>query len=241
MGRDHFQFKQFLVRQKQSAMRVGTDGVLLGAWLPLDNEPQKILDVGTGTGLMALMLAQRCPEATIQGVETDLEACEEARANFAASKWSERLTAIHSTFQQYARSASVKYDLMVCNPPFFSDGIKSSCNKKRMARHNDSLSHEEILDGCKSLMTPVGRLGIILPAGIFSRFQITAARRGWFEHRRTWVRPLPHKPAKRVLSLWGLQMRGSLQVDEMTLEWAHHQYSPEFKALTAEFYLDSQD
>ncbi len=241
MGRDYFQFKQFLVHQKRSAMRVGTDGVLLGAWLPVNEKPNLVLDIGTGTGLIALMLAQRCTDATIHGVEADVEAFGEARANFAASKWSRRLVAIYSTFQQYALSASVKYDMMVCNPPFFSDGVKSNCSKRRLARHNDSMSHEDILDGCSSLIAPGGRLGIVLPVGVFSGFQITAARRGWFEHRRMWVRPTPQKPAKRVVSLWGIQMSDSVQVEEMTLELAHHRYSLEFKVLTEEFYLDNQE
>jgi tRNA1Val (adenine37-N6)-methyltransferase len=240
MGRDYFQFKQFLVNQKRSAMRVGTDGVLLGAWVAMPPLPAYMLDIGTGTGLMALMLAQRCSQALIHGVEADVDAYEEACGNFAQSRWSQRLKAIHSTFQQYALSAVVKYDLIVCNPPFFSGGMKNSCSRKALARHNDALGHEAILKGSEALMARDGQLGLILPAKEYYDFQMLAARRGWFEQQRTLVRPTPQKNVKRVLSLWGLQMNEGLRVDELIVEEGFRNYSSGFRALTSEFYLEPE-
>lgn len=237
MGKSYFQFKQFGVTQKRSAMKVGTDGVLLGAWTPLEAEVETVLDVGTGTGLIALMVAQRCPKAKVYGVESDKDAFEEACLNFLASPWGSRLYAINESFQQFASDVDIKFDWIVCNPPFFLDALRSRDLKKNMARHHDALSHQSILQGSESLLKPLGQLGLILPVKEYDFFRMKAARMGWFEQNRAMVKTLPEKPVKRVLSVWALQPNHQRQQEEIVLEERHHLYTPRFKSLTSLFYL----
>ena len=128
-------------------MKVGTDGVLLGAWTPLPDQESLILDVGTGTGLIALMLAQRAPRATVHGVEFDDMSCRDARHNFEKAPWDDRLHLYETSFQDFYQTRDPRYHLIVCNPPFFSQSLHNPCHRKANARHNHALSHEELLTG----------------------------------------------------------------------------------------------
>ena len=234
-----FHFQQFSIQQSGSAMKVGTDGVLLGAWTPVSEVSGRILDVGTGTGLVALMLAQRNPLAFIDAVEIDPPSCEDARYNFNHSPWNERLTLFENSFQNFTKTTGASYSLIVCNPPFFSKSIKNSCDRKAIARHDDVLNYNELLNGCKKLLRSNGHLSLILPADGYETFRTLAARKGWFEYRRLDVKPSPGKKVKRVLSFWDLQMPdGPLSTEEMVVEITRHQYSDDFYRLTRDFYLE---
>lgn len=233
-----FQFQQFSLTQENSAMKVGTDGVLLGAWTPGGEMTTKVLDVGTGTGLVALMLAQRFRSAAIHALEVDLPSCEDARLNFEASPWKDRLTLFDDSFQSFAGSTFHNYDLIVCNPPYFSGSIKNSCRRKAAARHNHLLPQDELLDGCSKILRQNGRFSIILPFSDYEFFRVLAARKGWYEFRRLKVRPTPHKPLKRVVSLWGKELPGSSLSEELVIELTRHQYSVAFQELTGDFYLE---
>ncbi len=156
-----FEFKQFRIEQQKAAMKVGTDGVLLGAWTPIV-DAQRILDVGTGTGLIALMLAQRS-NARIDAVEIDKLASEEAEFNFAQSPWNDRLNVFNTNFQVFVNLPFVPYDLIVSNPPFFINSLKTKCAALSVARHDEMLSFDQLITGAKRLLSNTGRFCVIIP------------------------------------------------------------------------------
>ncbi|WP_232526590.1 tRNA1(Val) (adenine(37)-N6)-methyltransferase [Marinilabilia rubra] len=218
-------------------MKVGTDGVLLGSWAPLDESIKNILDIGTGTGLIALMLAQRSSEATIDAIEYDAPSAEEARGNFTNSPWSEKLNVINDTFQNFAGGINRNYGLVICNPPFFSKGIRNNCDRKANARHSDVLTQDDLISSVLNVLSEKGSFCLILPVTDYSGFKLKAARQGLFEHSRLSVKPTPQKPVKRVLSCWKKFSPSTHEENEMVLELSRHHYTEEFKKMTKEFYL----
>ena len=156
MSNNYFSFRQFTIHQDQCAMKVGTDGVLLGAWVNVENA-QRILDVGTGTGLIALMCAQRS-ESVIDAVEVDRAASEQAAVNCSASPWKDRITVVHDSFQHFAESTAYRYDLIVSNPPFFKNSLKPKGLARSLARHDDRLSYESLLYYTVKILEPGGTL-----------------------------------------------------------------------------------
>jgi tRNA1Val (adenine37-N6)-methyltransferase len=238
MGNAVFHFKQFSVCQQKTAMKVGTDGVLLGAWVPVDGI-RTILDVGTGTGLIALMLAQRQPEAEITAIDIDTVACGEATENFNASPWDHRLTVLHTSVQDFSNTSDYKFDLLVSNPPYFSQSLQAPCDRRSKARHDDSLSIPELLSGSKRLLNETGNLALILPVSQYEKLSLAAREHGLFERRRLLVYPNPGKPAKRTLSLWGLDLQEPNLEEHLTIECGgRHQYTADYLALTRDFYLN---
>jgi len=232
-----FTFQQFKVCQENAAMKVGTDGVLLGAWTPVDHQPLRILDVGTGTGLVALMLAQRIGAGMIDALEIDEPGCVDARQNFEMSPWSDRLNLHHISFQDFSEKVAVKYDLIVSNPPFFNSGLKNPCHRKATARHSEALNQEDLLNGVLCNLADDGRFSLILPVADYEAFRGKASRAGLYESRRLLVKPTPDKPVKRVVSLWSKSFSTELVSEEMVLELSRHYYSEYYKSLTDDFYL----
>src|SRR5690606_13680219 len=162
MSNTYFQFKQFIIHQERCGMKLSTDAVILGA-LACGKSPKKILDVEAGTGVVALMLAQRYPEATVEAVELDESAFEQASDNAALSPWKDRILLIHQAFQDYARGNTKSFDLVVSNPPYFLDHIKSQDQQRNLALHNDALPFTELIDGVSKLLAPSGQFWVILP------------------------------------------------------------------------------
>lgn len=237
MGNPVFHFKQFSVCQNKSAMKVGTDGVLLGAWVPVDGI-RTILDVGTGTGLIALMLAQRQPQAAITAIDIDTVACGEATENFNASPWDHRLTVLHTSVQDFSNTSDYKFDLLVSNPPYFSRSLQAPCDRRSKARHDESLSISELLSCSRRLIHETGHLALILPVSQHEKLSLAAREHGLYETRRLLVYPHHGKPAKRTLSLWGLDLQEPIVEEHLTIECGgRHQYTSEYLALTREFYL----
>lgn len=156
-----FRFKQFIVHDDHCGLKVGTDAVLLGTE-PITIRPKRVLDIGTGSGVVALMMAQRFPEADVTGIDILPEAVQEAGDNFAASPFADRLHAVHASLQAFA-SEPQHFDLIVCNPPYFVDSLKNPDNARRIARHTDTLSFSELLVGVQQLLTPDGVFLVILP------------------------------------------------------------------------------
>jgi tRNA1Val (adenine37-N6)-methyltransferase len=232
-----FQFQQFRIEQKNVAMKVGTDGVLLGAWTPVNDQINQVLDVGTGTGLVALMLAQRCPKAYIDAVEIDTSSARDAQKNFKNSPWSKRLHIENISFQKFFQQSQLNYDLIVCNPPFFSNCIRNKSNRKAAARHNDSLKQDDLIDGTLKLLSAKGALSVILPTSDYESFRMKIARFSMYEHCRLLVKPTPSKPVKRVIALWKKDFPHDLKSEEMVLEITRHQYSDYFRKITKDFYL----
>lgn len=228
-----FRFKQFTVRQERTAMKVGTDGVLLGAWADLERA-DAILDIGTGTGVIALMAAQRNPQALVDALEIDGEACGEAQENVERSPWKGRIRVIRGALQEFAPEK--RYGCVVCNPPFFVDSTRTPDDHRTVARHCDALSHEELAEHAERLLTPEGCLCIILPVAEANRMTEYARRVGLFPSRITYVHPTPEKAPKRILAKFIRQER-TTEEDHLVVELSRHRYSKEYTALTKEFYL----
>lgn len=232
-----FSFKQFSITQDESAMKVGTDGVLLGAWCRVDASVRRILDIGTGTGVIAIMLAQRAPEAHITGV--DIESVDEARRNAAASPWGERLSMVQSPVQEFG--AGEEFDLIVSNPPYFLDSLKCPQKERTTARHTDSLSFGELCEAVARLLSPEGRFAVVLPVNEGRKFVKTALS---FLNpvRCTEVKTTPRRGAKRVLMEFARLDASSPSADfvrdELVIGTGEHEcYTEGYKALTRDFYL----
>ena len=245
-----FRFKQFFVEDSRCAMKVGTDGVLLGAWVSeaISSQPSaiSILDVGTGSGLIALMLAQRCPEAHIDAIDIDEAAVEQARENFEKAyphPLPERrgeLCASCASLQEWNRGP---YDLIVSNPPYFQNSLKNPDEGRRTARHTDSLSYEELIRHSARLLAEDGQLALILPAEAETEIRELAAHYGLFCTRVTRVYSKENKPARRVLmefergvTGYGLPVMG-VQEDTLVLEDEKGGRSAAYSELTKDFYL----
>ena len=228
-----FEFKQFMIEQHKAAMKVGTDGVLLGAWTPVE-EACRILDVGTGTGLIALMLAQRS-DAIIDAVEIDELASEEAKYNFEQSDWSSRLQVYHSDFHLFADVPHEPYDLIVSNPPFFINSLKTKNEALSIARHNDMLSFNQLVSGARKLLSSSGRLCVIIPFGSCTEFRECARLAGFYLRNQTNVIPKLGRAPKRVLLEFTLQ-QGYPVNNELTILDENGLYTDYYKTLTSPFY-----
>ena len=227
-----FRFKQFAVEQDDVAMKVGTDGVLLGAWADCDGAKQ-ILDIGTGTGVIALMLAQRNIEAEIQAVEIDEIATKRARSNFDMSPWSERLDVECCAVQEFIPSE--KFDLIISNPPYFVDSLLSPDAKRSTARHTHDLSFEELDKAVCRLLADDGRFALILPTTEFEKYlTVTHLHLA----RRCDVFPKVGADVKRVMAEFTKCETAALQHETITIEQDKRgDYTDEYRALTKDFYL----
>ncbi|TCO09643.1 tRNA1(Val) (adenine(37)-N6)-methyltransferase [Natronoflexus pectinivorans] len=231
-----FHFKQFSVKQDKTAMKVGTDGVLLGAWVPVENSC-KILDIGTGTGLITLMLAQRNPNAIITAIDIDEDAFSQAMENVLDSPWHDRITVIHESLQKFSKNHPVKFDLIVTNPPFFNNSLHAQNKARSTARHTHLLPHEDLLIDGKNLMTANGKLALILPVTEYQLFSRKAENFGFYENQNMTIFPTPKNAAVRIMGIWGLQKTSETFKEEIIIEeYGRHKYSDEYIALTREFY-----
>jgi tRNA1Val (adenine37-N6)-methyltransferase len=217
-------------------MKVGTDGVLLGAWADVKNASD-ILDIGTGTGLIALMCAQRS-NANIHAIEIEMEAAQQAHFNCSASPWKERITVFNESLQHFAANHNLKYDLIVTNPPYFRNSLKPANHARSSARHDERLSYEILLFYMPRLLTKTGKLAVILPAAEIIRFTDLAFMEGLFPLRKLLVKPSPGKPFSRCLTEFTLQKDALTITEEMAIK---NENAPDFTEafikLTKEFYL----
>ncbi|MEG1616956.1 MAG: methyltransferase [Bacteroidales bacterium] len=237
MANHYFRFKQFEINQEHCAMKVGTDGVLLGAWCDVSNA-SRILDIGTGTGLISLMIAQRNATAQIDAVEIDEDAFKQASFNFAASPWSCRLHPIKCSFTDFEFRKEQKYDLIVSNPPYFEDSLKADCKKRTMARHTDSLSFDSLIQGASALLAENGILSLVYPVDADVRINALASGNGLVCVRKTWVKGNPASPVKRVLAEFvHSSQETALKEEELVVEVDRHVYTSEYTRLTRDFYL----
>jgi tRNA1Val (adenine37-N6)-methyltransferase len=229
-----FHFKQFSVRHDRSGMKVGTDGTLLGAWTEV-TEANRILDIGTGTGLIALMLAQRTqPHVKIEAIEIDAHACEDAVENFSASSWSDRIVLHSTSLQQF--SATNKFDLIVSNPPFFQNSYKPATEKRTTARHTESLTFQELLTAAQNLLTEIGTLNIILPPTEGLQFISLAESFGFYPSRKWTFRTRPEKPIERLLLEFS-RNQSAPEENEILLYSSDEHWSEAYQSLTRDFYL----
>ena len=233
MPNPYFAFKQFTVRHDRCAMKVGTDGVLLGAWTDLSHS-RRILDIGTGTGLIALMLAQRCMDARITAIDLDSAAVEQAQENIQASPWKDRIEALQQDICTYHPNGT--FDTIVSNPPYFINSLKCPDGQRSTARHTDTLDADRLIGKVSELLTSDGRFSIILPAEQTEDLIRVAGEKGLHPSRQTWVITRPGLSPKRILMEFR-KIPVTLQPDELVIELERHVYSEEYIALTQEFYL----
>ena len=233
MSNPFFTFKQFTIRHDRCAMKVGTDGVLLGAWTDVSHS-YRLLDIGTGTGLIALMLAQRCPKASITAIDIDAEAVEQARENVLLSPWSDRVEVALQDICKYLTDKH--FDTIVSNPPYFIDSLKCPNDQRNTARHTDTLDAERLLESVARLLTDDGRFSIILPAEQTDLLIQTAYAQGLYPSRQTAVITRPGLSPKRILMEFQ-KTKEAFQPDELIIELERHVYSEGYIALTKDFYL----
>lgn len=231
-----FKFKQFSINHDRCAMKIGTDGVLLGAWASIENKPSSILDIGAGTGLLSLMLAQRSLSETIEALEIDEDAYEQCVENFEASSWANRLFCYHAGLDEFIEEIEEPYDLIVSNPPFYSEDVSSGNTARDIARQNQSLPFDELLEGVSKLLSPDGLFTTIIPFKEERDFIMLAATFGLFPNRILRVKGNPSAETKRSLLEFSFK-EGEVLENELTIELKRHQYTEEYIALTKEFYL----
>lgn len=240
MANDYFEFRQFLVRQSRCAMKVGTDGTLLGAWAGMadfdrGDAPLRILDIGTGTGLMALMMAQRFPKAQITAIDIDPEAVAQATQNSMESPFFAHITVLQTDVCQYADTDG--FDIIVCNPPFFADSLVCPDEQRATARHTVNLSYEQLVDAVFRLLKPSGTFSVVIPTDCLSRLESAARLKGFFLSRRCSVKTTPKKFQKRQLIEYRKQSVTEVDISEEVLETSPGMRSPWYHQLTKDFYL----
>lgn len=235
MSSQEFVFKQFKILQDKCAMKVGTDAVLLGSWVNTSNA-KTILDIGTGTGIIALMLAQKS-DAAIDAIDIDKNAFVQASENIAGCKWHERIQIHHISLQQYSTECSYKYDLIVSNPPYFVDSSKALEESRTNARHTDQLPFAELLNGVLNLLNPTGSFYVILPTKESQVFRDMAEEQNLFLTKLTRVITLADRPEKRLLMQFEFTKK-TVEENSITIEKdERHSYTDEYKELTKDYYL----
>lgn len=243
-----FKFKQFSIEQEKSAMKVGTDGVLLGAWAPLINNPYNILDIGAGTGLISLMLAQRSYVEQIDAIEIEENAYEECVDNFENSPWADRLFCYHAGLDEFVEELQEideatnefemveQYDVIVSNPPFYTEDYKTPDEARDLARFTDALPFDELIEAAYLLLSENGIFSVIIPYSAEENFIALAKQSLLFPLKITRVKGTSTSEIKRSLLAF-TRIEQSPIIDELVIETERHQYTPEYIELTKEFYL----
>lgn len=232
-----FSFKQFSIQQDRCAMKIGTDGVLLGAWTPIENNPFSILDIGAGTGVIALMLAQRSNAEQIDALEIDEEAYEQSVDNFENSPWSDRLFCFHAGLDEFVEEPEDEYDLIVSNPPFYTDDYKSENEQRDLARFADAMPFEDLIEAAALLLSENGVFSIIIPFKEEENFLTLAAAYELYPLKITRVKGTPTTEIKRSLLAFSRNENAIITPGELIIETSRHQYTPEYIELTKDFYL----
>jgi tRNA1Val (adenine37-N6)-methyltransferase len=232
-----FQFKQFAIEQDRCAMKIGTDGVLLGAWTPITNNPFSILDIGAGTGIIALMLAQRSNAQQIDALEIDEAAYEQATDNFENSPWNDRLFCFHAGLDEFIEEPEEEYDLIVSNPPFYAEEYKTENESRDLARFQDAMPFEQLLEAAALLLSENGIFAVIIPCKEEENFMALANEFELYPLKITRVKGTPTTAIKRSLLAFSRNKTTDLPIDELVIETARHVYTAEYIALTTDFYL----
>lgn len=231
-----FKFKQFSIHQDKCAMKIGTDGVLLGSWATINHRPLSILDIGAGTGVIALMMAQRSNAEVIDAIEIDDSAYEQCVENFEVSKWSDRLFCYHASVQEFAQEIDDQYDLIISNPPFHSEDYKTENYSRDLARFQDAMPFEHLMACVCHLLSPEGKFCTIIPIKEEKRFIKLALTVGLHANKMMRVRGHAASEIKRSLIAFSFS-ESPVNSSELTIETARHQYTKAYKDLTKDFYL----
>ncbi len=236
MSKKPFHFKEFTIQQYKTAMKVGTDGVLLGAWANLKENINSVLDIGTGTGLIALQIAQRCDVEIIDALEIEPNAYEQAVENFENSDWGDRLFCYHSSLQEFIEEIDEKYDLIISNPPYYNDTFKELDKNRALARHTKDLSFKELISASAKLLSKNGTCAFIIPFHEESNFLAFAEKSQLYPQRITRVKGNINTNFKR--SLLQLSFANTTPtINEFAIEIERHIYTKDYKKLVKSFYL----
>lgn len=218
-------------------MKIGTDGVLLGAWTPINSNSISILDIGSGTGIIALMLAQRSNAEQIDALEIDEEAYEQSVDNFENSPWSDRLFCFHAGLDEFIAEPEDEYDLIISNPPFYTEDYKTDNEQRDLARFADSMPFEDLIEAADLLLSENGIFSLIIPFKEEIVFLALAKDYELYPIKITRVKGTPTSEIKRSLLAFSRFESTNLEIDELIIETARHIYTPEYIALTKDFYL----
>jgi len=239
MSTSIFYFKQFSVKQEKSGLKIGTDAILLGALSELNATTELILDVGTGTGVIALMLAQKNKNnAKIIGIEINENAAQEASENFLNSKWNLNLTCLNISFQEFSKLYFKNIDLIVSNPPYFINSLKSNSLAKSVAKHNQELSFFELIEHSAQLLSPIGELHVIIPANETDKFCAIAKAKGLFVKKIYWIKSSETSTAKRVTLFFSFKLIEASEKTIIIRNIKNNNYSEQYKILTKDFYIN---
>ncbi|WP_204344932.1 tRNA1(Val) (adenine(37)-N6)-methyltransferase [Psychroserpens algicola] len=231
-----FQFKQFTVNQDQCAMKIGTDGVLLGAWTSVEQHPFSILDIGAGTGVLSLMLAQRSHAEVIEALEIDDSAYEQCVDNFEQSPWNDRLFCYHASLEEFAEEIEDQYDVIICNPPFYSETFKTKSKQRDLARFQDAMPFEHLIESVAVLLSESGLFSVVIPFSEEQQFIAMASNAGLFPKRITRVKGSPASELKRSLIEFTYS-KTEVETSELIIETERHHYTKDYIELTKDFYM----
>lgn len=230
-----FKFKQFTIQQDKCAMKIGTDAVLLGAWTSLENNPFSILDIGAGTGILGLMLAQRSTSEVIDAIEIDEDAYEQCVDNFEESPWGDRLFCYHASLEEFIEEIEDQYDLIICNPPYYSEDYKTDNKSRDLARFQDAMPFEHLIEGTSQLLSENGLFSVVIPFKEEDLFISLAAKYNLLPKRILHVRGNPTSELKRSLIEFSFG-ESNIATEELIIETERHQYTQDYINLTKDFY-----
>ncbi|WP_157971926.1 tRNA1(Val) (adenine(37)-N6)-methyltransferase [Pleomorphovibrio marinus] len=236
MANSFFQFKQFRINQDQCAMKVSTDAVVLGAAIP-EQSISHILDIGTGTGVLALMMAQKFPYANIEAVEVDGAAALQATDNFKSSPWKDRIHLVLGDFKEYHGKTHQKFDLIICNPPYYPAHLKSANAQKNLAHHQSKLDYWQLLEGVNELLSETGQLWLVLPPRMMETFNGLAAESGYLPFFLLELFDKPGAMALRTVKGFGRKKTGQLERKELCIKDSQGNYSKEYQLLLQDYML----
>lgn len=231
-----FTFKQFSVNQDRCAMKIGTDGVLLGAWTSIRHNPFNVLDIGSGTGILSLMIAQRSKAEQIEAIEIDDDAYEQCSENFENSPWNDRLFCYHASLIEFVEEVEDTFDLIICNPPFYSEDYKSENKSRDLARFNDAMPFKHIIYAVDHLLAEDGLFSIIIPKKEENGFIKLASTVGLNTQRILHVKGNPDSDIKRSLIEFSYH-ETTVNISELIIETSRHNYTQDYIDLTKDFYL----
>lgn len=231
-----FKFKQFSVNQEQCAMKIGTDSVLLGAWTPLDTNPFSVLDIGAGTGVLSLILAQRSNAQVIDAIEIDELAYEQCVDNFEVSSWSDRLFCYHADLAEFTEEIEDKYDLIISNPPFYNENFKTENEQRDLARFTDALPFGHLIESVSQLLAIDGVFSVVIPFKEEADFITLASAVKLYPNKIMHVKGSPSSDIKRSLLVFSFR-ESEIKTETLIIETSRHKYTESYINLTKDFYL----
>ena len=231
-----FKFKEFTINQDRCAMKIGTDSVLLGAWTSVENEPASILDIGAGTGILSLMLAQRTNAQLIEAIEIDEDAYEQCTENFETAPWNDRLFCYHASLSEYVEEVDDTFDIIICNPPFYSNHYKTKDKARDLSRFQDAMPFEHLIYAVANLISENGIFAVVIPIEEEIKFIELVSKSNLYPNRILNVRGNPEANAKRSLIEFSFHKK-KIETSELIIENGRHNYTEDYINLTKDFYL----